>query len=228
MAWTLAEMSKIETDILRKSVIDTMLMESNVLELCPFETIGQLATGVISIQDLPSVGFRAINAGYEESTGTFKHKTEHISLLGGYIDTDKAIARAKNTIGDARAIQQQLMLKAMTYEFNDKFINGDPTASGKALEFKGIRNRVDDIAVNYSSQKIQHDVTTVLSTDEKMHAFVDALDQAIYSIKGHSPQYALMSRKTLLGLRSLLRRLKLLDTTKDMFDRGLMSTRGSG
>jgi len=220
MAWTLAELSKIETDVLRKSVIDTMIMESNILEMCPWETIGQLSTGVVSIQDLPSVGFRKINAGYEESTGHFQHKIEHISLLGGYIDTDKALARAKNTIADARAIQQQLMIKAMTYEFNDKFINGNPSGSGTSLEFKGLLGRVDDInSDGYTSQKVQHDVTTVLATDAKMYAFLDAIDQCIYSIKGHKPDYALMSQRTLLGLRSLLRRLKLLDTTKDMFDR---------
>jgi len=220
MAWTLGELSKVETDVLRKSIIDTMIMESNVLELCPFETIGQLSTGVVMIQDLPSVGFRAINAGYEESTGHFKHKVEHISLLGGYIDTDKALARAKNTIADARAIQQQLMVKAMTYEFNDKFINGNPVAAGNSLEFKGLRGRVDDIVADgYTGQKITHDVATVLATDAKMHAFVDKLDECIYSIKGHKPDYALMSQRTLLGLRSLLRRLRLLDVTKDMFDR---------
>ncbi len=220
MAWTLGELSKLETDVLRKSIIDTMLMESNLLELCPWETIGQLSTGVVMIQDLPSVGFRAINAGYEESTGHFKHKVEHISLLGGYIDTDKALARAKNTIADARAIQQTMMVRSMTYEFNDKFINGNPETAGNALEFKGLVGRVDDInADGYTDQKVQHNVTHVSETDAKMHDFIDKLDQCIYSIKGHKPDYALMNQQTLLWLRSILRRLKLLDVTKDMFDR---------
>jgi len=53
MPWTLAELSKIETDTLRKSVIDTLLMEASVLEMVPWETIGQLATTIVRYHDLP-------------------------------------------------------------------------------------------------------------------------------------------------------------------------------
>jgi len=220
MAWTLAEFSKVETDILRKSVIDTMIMESNLLEMIPWETIGQLSTGIIKIQDLPSVGFRRVNAGYEESTGHFEHKVEQISLLGGDIDTDKAIARAKNTVADARGIQQTLMLKAMTYAFNNKFINGNPVDD--ALEFAGIRRRIADIVADgYTGQSINASCAGVgiLNSSTTSHAFLDKLDALMYAIKGHKPDFLLMNGKTLLAVRSLLRREKLLDVTKDMFDR---------
>jgi len=56
LAWTLAELSKIETDTLRKSVIDALLMEANLLEVIPWETIGALATTVVRYKDLPSFG----------------------------------------------------------------------------------------------------------------------------------------------------------------------------
>ena len=221
MAWTVAEMSKIETDTLRKSVMDTLLMESSVLELLPWETIGALATSVVQYQDLPSVGFRMVNNGYTESTGTFKQKVENISLLGGMIDTDKAIARAKNTIADARVIQQLMMVKAIAYKLNDKFINGDPTTDPK--EFKGLSKRVDDlVAEGYTSQYIDNAGTSgdgiLLNTAER-HNFLNKLDQLIYSIKGHGPAFLFMNKKLLLALRSLLRQERLLDTTKDMFDR---------
>ena len=219
--WTLAEFSKIETDVLRKSVIDTLLMESNLMELCPWETIGQLSVGVIRIQDLPSVGFRRINAGYTESTGHFEQNMEQIGLLGGDIDTDKAIARAKNTVADARAIQQTLMLKAMAYKFNDEFVNGLPVL-GAPLEFKGVRERVDNIvAEGYTGQKVDAACAGVgfNNSSTTRHAFLDKLDQLIYAIAGHKPDFLFMNAKTLLAVRSLLRREKLLDTTKDMFDR---------
>ena len=221
MSLTLAELSKIETDVLRKSVLDTLLMESNVLELCPWETIGQLSTAVVSIQDLPSVGFRRINAGYTESTGHLKQKVEHIYLLGGDIDTDKAIARAKNTVADARALMQQLMLKAMAYQFNDSFINGNPEVTPDS--FKGLFERVDDIyAEGYTTQKVACGTTSgdgMLLSSGETHKFLDSLNELMYSIKGHNPEYLFMNRKMLLALRSALRREKLLDTTKDMFDR---------
>lgn len=220
-AWTLAELSKIETDPLRKSVIDTLLMESNLMQLVPWETIGQLATTIVRVQDLPSVGFRKINEGYAATIGHFEQKVENISLMGCYMDTDKAIARAKNTIADARVIMQTLALKAAAYKFNDKFINGDPASDPE--EFKGLQKRVDDVvAEGYTEQYINNEGTSgdgiLLSTGES-HNFLNKLDQLIYSIKGHAPDYLLMNKKCLLAVRALLRKEKLLDQTKDMFDR---------
>ncbi len=221
MAWNLAELSKIETDPLRKSVIDTFIMESNLMEIIPWETLGALSTSIVKISSLPSVGFRKINEGYSESTGAFEHAVENISLAGGYIDTDKAIARAKNTVADARAIQQNMMLKAMVYKFNDKMINGNPTSDPE--EFKGLDKRVDDVYdAGFTDQLIDLADTTdygILRTEAARHSFLDKLDQLIYAIKGHNPDYLLMNKKMLLALRSLLRREKLLDQTKDMFDR---------
>lgn len=225
MAWTLAEFSKIETDTLRKSVIDTFLMESNILQVEPWETIGALATTVVKMQDLPSVGFRKLNAGYAESTGHFEQKVENISLMGGMIDTDKAIARAKNTIADARAVQQVMMIKALAYKFNDKFINGNPVVDPE--EFKGIEKRVADIvAEGFTSQSIDLAGVYGAARDDGIlydtaarHNFLNKLDQLIYSIKGHNPDFLFMNQKCLLAIRSLLRQEKLLDTTKDMFDR---------
>ena len=233
MAWTLAELSKIETDVLRKSVADTLLMESSLLEMVPWETIGTLSTSVIKMKDLPSVGFRKINAGYSESTGTFEQKTENISLLGGYIDTDKALARAKNTVADARAIQQQMMLKAIAYKFNDYFINGSQAADPEA--FNGILKRITDIVADgYTSQKIDCAGTYgaardsgIRYSDAQSYNFLNKLDELIYSIKGHNPDFLLMNMKTLLCVRSLLRQLKLLDTTKDMFDRSVDTYAGA-
>jgi len=224
-AWTLAELSKIETDTLRKSVIDTLLMESNLMQLVPWETIGQLATTIVRVQDLPSVGFRKINAGYAATIGHFEQKVENISLMGCYMDCDKAIARAKNTIADARAIAQVMALKSMAYKFNDKFINGNPEVDPE--EFKGLAERVDGVVTEgYTDQKIALGGTVgaardagILHDDVNSFNFLDKLDQLIYSIKGHQPDFLLMNKKTLLATRAVLRKLKLLDNTRDMFDR---------
>ena len=233
MPWSLAEFSKIETDVLRKSVIDTLLMETNILELIPFETIGQLTTGFVRMQDLPSVGFRRVNGSYPEGIGRFEQKVEQIALMGGNIDTDKAIARAKNTVGDARAIQQQMMLKAMAYRYNYAFINGDPAVPdptwtqgtlgdarsvGGGAPFKGLHIRTTEAHAETGSQIITSDAGYILD-EANWHDFLDELDELIYSVAGHQPDYLLMNRQTLLALRSILRRARLLDTTKDMFDR---------
>lgn len=220
--WTLAELSKIETDPLRKGIINVLIMESNLMELCPWETIGQLSTGIVQIQDLPSVGFRRVNGAYDSTDiGHFLHKTENIALFGRDIDTDEAIARAKNTIEDARAVQRRLVTMAIAYSFNNNFVNGEVNAT-TPLVFNGLRKRVNDISTEgYTGQKIDASCAGVgiLNTSATSHAFLDKLDQLLYAIKGHKPDFLLMNSKMLLAARSLLRREKLLDVTKDMFDR---------
>lgn len=219
--WTLAEFSKVETDVLRKSVIDTLLFEVSAMAMIPWETLGALATTVIQYKDLPSVGFRKVNAAFSESTGTFQQKTETLSLSGLDIDTDKTIARAKNTVADARAVQQNLALKAYGYTFNEKFILGDPVSNPE--EFKGVQKRIDDIAAaGFDSQLIDVVEADQLPGDTAANdAFLDKLDELIYSIKGHSPDAIYMNSKMLLILRSILRRNRLLDQSKDMFGRNI-------
>jgi hypothetical protein len=221
-AVTLADYSQLEKDTLRKSVIDTFLMESDLMKLVPWETTGQLSTTVIRYKDLPSVGFRKINDAWSASKGTVEQRTEVVSMLGGLVDVDKALVRAGNTIAKVRAVQQYLKIKAMAYCFNDRFINGDPSTITD--EFMGVKKRVDGLyAAGFTTQYIDLDggATTegVLKDESTQNKFVDKVDELIYSIDGHSPDALLMNKNVLLALRSCLRRRGLLDTTKDMFGR---------
>ena len=201
------------------------------METIPWETIGQLSTGVVRIQDLPSVGFRRVNAAYDKTDiGHFEHRVENISLFGRDIDTDEAIARSKNTIEDARAVQRRLVTMAMAYAFNDKFINGVISAA-TPLVFNGLKKRIDDIAAEgYTRQKVDGESLLMLDPTNNYAAgqtFLDKLDALMYAIKGHRPDYLLMNGKMLLAVRSLLRRARLLDTTKDMFDRQIDTYMGA-
>lgn len=220
--FTLVELSKIETDPGRKSVIDTLLMESNLMEIVPWETIGALSTNIVRMGTLPSVGFRKINAGFSVGTAALEQKVENISLMGGFFDTDKAIVRAKNVSVSPRAIVQIMMTKAIAYKFNDRFINGNPESNPE--EFKGMEQRVDDVvAEGYTGQEVDvaggSATEGILNSSAISHNFLNKFDQAMYQIKGHTPDFALMNSKVLLAIRSLLRKEKLLDTTKDIFDR---------
>lgn len=220
MAWTLAEFSKIETDVLRKSVLDTFIMEANILELIPWETLGTLATVIVRYQDLPSFGYRKLNEAFTESTGTFEQKAETLALGGLYIDTDVVIARARNTIADARAIQQAMSMKSAAYQFNWKFIAGSEISDPE--EFKGIRLRIDDIYdEGYTDQKFACNSTSVgiLNSQTTRFNFIQDLYKLVYAVKGHSPDALLMNKKMLLALKSALLREKLLDATQDMFNR---------
>uniref|UniRef100_A0A6M3KK16 Putative capsid protein n=1 Tax=viral metagenome TaxID=1070528 RepID=A0A6M3KK16_9ZZZZ len=221
MAFSLAEFAKIEKDTLRKSVLDTLVMEIVMGDAIPWETIGKMSTTVVRYQDLPSIGFRKLNEGYAEGAGHLEQSVENIALMGVYLDTDKVLARSKNTIADARAIQQTMGLKGMAYKFNDKFFNGNPLSDPE--EFKGLSKRIDDLYTEgFTGQYIDNAGTAgdgILLSSTERHNFLDHLDQLIYAIKGHKPDALYMNSDCLLALRSLLRREQLLMTTKDQFDR---------
>ena len=220
MAWNLAEMHKIETDDLRKSVLDMLLMESNLLEIIPWETTGRLSQTLVRYRDLPTVGYRKVNKAYAESTGSFEHKVESVALGGLDIDTDIVIARNANTIEDARTIQQKMALKAMAYQFNWKFIAGSPVNNPE--EFKGLEERVDDVfAENFTNQLFacSTGATGILNSTTTRFNFIQDLDKLIYSIIGHNPDALFMNKRMLLAIRSALLREKLLTYGQDMFGR---------
>lgn len=215
---TLAELAKVEKDTLRKSVIDGLLFECNLMSMVPWETIGALSTTIVRYQEIPSIGFRKINEGYAEGAGTTEPLTEQIAAMGRNIDTDKLVIAAKNTIAEARALRQAQVLKGLAYTFNDKFINGSRVTEVK--EFDGIALRIAGMA---ASQTIHASTASgglnVMNGSTEQNTFLDKVDETIYAIEGHKPDALLMNKTTLLKFRSVLRRLGLLDQTKDMFGR---------
>ncbi len=215
--YTLADLSKLEKDTLRKSVIDGLLMECDLMQFVPWETLGQLSTTIVRYSEIPSIGFRKINEGYAEGSGKTEQISEQISAMGRNIDTDKLIVAAKNTVAEARALRQAQVLKGMAYTFNDKFINGSRVTDPE--EFDGISYRID----NMSGQKITASSASgglnVMADAAGMNTFLDKLDSLIYAIDGHKPSCLLMNSTALLKTRSVLRRLNLLSQTKDMFGR---------
>lgn len=218
---TLNDYAQVEKDALRKSVIDTFLMEADLMKHVPWETIGRLGTTLLRYKNIPSVAFRKINTAWTAAKGETDQRTEVVKDLGGMVDVDKLLVRAGGTVESVRAIQQYLQIKAMAYEFNDKFINGDPTVTPD--EIMGILKRVDGLnAAGYTSQYIDLGLTTdegILHDSASMNAYVDHLEELVHAIDGHSPDCLLMNGSVLLATRSILRRLQLLDTTKDQFGR---------
>lgn len=220
MALTLAEIQKIETDPLKLTIFNPFLMESDLMQMIPWESIGTLSTRIVRYQDLPSWGYRKLNEGFAESTGHFEQKMETLALGGLDIDTDMNLARASNNIADARTTMSTMAMMSAAYQFNWKFIAGNPVSDPE--EFKGIRIRVDDLyAENYTDQKFagSNTSTGILNSETTRFNFLQDVDKLIYAIAQHSPSALLMNKKLLLAFRSCLIRLKLLNQAQDMFGR---------
>jgi hypothetical protein len=211
-------MAKIEENPLRKGVISTLLFESNVMQMIPWETISALATTVIRFKSLPSVGFRYINDAYAESTGTFEQLQESVYPIGGDIDVDVMFIANKAAVASPRATQTEMKLKSIAYEFNNRFIVGDQATDVKGID--GIKKRIANLpaAQTISDTLLTNGLDIVASTTNQ-HKFVDLVDALIYQLDGHLPDALLMNKQCLLRARSVFRRLGLLDVTRDQFGR---------
>jgi hypothetical protein len=231
MALTLAEYAKQAYEagnLLLGNIADYFLMESNVLQMIPWQTDKHLAVKIVSMDSLPTVTWRKINGSYSESTGNYDHKIESKYIFGHDIDVDVVLAKAGDTIGDVRQNQRKMSAKAMAFEFNDQFINGDPTND----EFKGISARIDDIyASGYTDQYFDAGSTAsagrgILYDSTERQYFIDSVAKLIHVTSEHKPDALFMNAKMYLCFESAMRREQLLKQTEDMFGRVINTFQG--
>lgn len=179
MALTLVEAAKLSQTHLQAGVIKTFVQESPVLDRVPFLTIQGNAYAYNEEATLPGVEFRNVNEAYSESTGTVNQKSEKLVILGGDADVDQFIVQTRGDLNDQRAVQTGMKVKALSYYFQDQFINGDTVATPKG--FDGLKTRLTGsqvIAAGTNGLPIVGNGTT------DPHAFFDKLDELIASVPG--------------------------------------------
>jgi hypothetical protein len=137
---TLVEAAKASTNMLQRGVIETFIDESPVLSRIPFMDIEGNAYQYSREASLPGVAFRAVNAGYTESTGTINNYTEGLKIYGGEADVDRFIERTMSNLQSQRALQLRLKTKAQAVKFTETFFEGDSGAVPES--FDGLRTRL--------------------------------------------------------------------------------------
>jgi len=224
MAVTLNDVAKQTTDPLRKGIILNLLRYSDVLGLVPFETHDALEAKAVRWKDLPTAAFRKINSGYDEGSGTTEQVTEGLKGLGGDVDIDRVFDKVSNYLEDPAVTQTRMKTKAVSFVFNRYFIKGSPTLDADG--FYGLEYRVDNLP---SRQKFAagtagtpHDVTASTANE---HEFLDGLHKLNALVGGASAYFCNFDMR--LGVGRVLRRLGLLDTTKDQFDREVYTFSGA-
>lgn len=178
MATTLAEAAKLSQSYLQRGVLETFVQASSVLDRIPFMTIQGNAYSYNEEATLPGVAFRAVNGSYTESTGTVNQKSESLVITGGDADVDKFIVQTRGDVNDQRAVQTALKVKALSYQFQNTFFNGDVAVD--PLSFDGLKKRLTGaqvIAAGANGAAILTDTATI-------HAFFNKLDELVASVSG--------------------------------------------
>lgn len=179
MAITLPEAAKLSQSYLQKGVLETFIQSSPVLDRIPFMTIQGNAYAYNEEATLPGVAFRAVNAGYTESTGTVNQKSESLVILGGDADVDKFIVQTRGDVNDQRAVQTALKVKSASYKFQDAFFNGDVAVDANG--FDGLKKRLTGGQVISAGT---NGIPVVGGTPADIHAFFDKLDELVAAVPG--------------------------------------------
>ena len=196
-AVTLVQAAVLSEDDLQRGIIETFVLESPVFDRLPFMDIEGNAYKYNEEATLPGVEFRAVNAAYSESTGTFNQRSEGLVILGGDADVDTFIQKTRSNLNDQRANQERLKVKAAIIKFQDAFINGDVAVD--ANSFDGLKKRLTGTQVIAAA-------TNGLGPVAGGHDFFDAFDSLLAAVAGGA-DVAYMNKSIKAKIGSSARRL---------------------
>lgn len=232
MAVTLAQLAKLETDPLRKMIIMNLLRWVKVMEILPFENVDALTTIAVRWQQLPSVAFRKINAGYTASEGDVEQVAESVYLFGGDINYDRVFEKVKNTIKPMKQLQIEMKTAALALTFNHYFINGDHATDADG--FEGLKKRVTAYP---SRQTVYFAASNAAGLDPTAsvangRAFFDKMEELMYVTNQGMVDALFMNEKLMYGFGRVARYIQaaggnFLDVTKDSFDRVIPTFKGA-
>lgn len=223
MAVTLVDAQKQSKDPLHKAfIMDLLRYGGDLMGIIPFVDVAGLSVSAMRWQTIMSSAFRKLNAGYSEATGTTEDIVETLFLLGGDIKVDRVIAEAGNYVENPLETQTKMRAKSMAFQFLDSFINGDNAVD--ADSFEGLKKRVAGMPSRMSIDlAAAGDSLKVLASAANEQAFIDALHKGV---KYSGATHILMNEDTWLGVGQVLRRLGLLNTVTDQYDRQFEAFRG--
>lgn len=207
---TLAEAAKLKQDPLTRGVLETFVQESSFMDLVPFFNIEGSAYKYNEEATLPGVEYRAVNTAYSESTGTVNQKSEGIVIGGGEADVDTFIVQTQGNLNNARALAERGKVKAITYQFQNGFINGDVAVD--ANSFDGLKKRLVGAQVIDPAG----DGIDVLGADDSTrHNFLDQLDALLAAVPGidQSNGFIIMNSFIKSKFMSATRRLTITTTS---------------
>jgi hypothetical protein len=184
---TLADFALQSNDPLVKAVTYSLIVAGNAAQDIPFITSAQMvANGVRFEGNLPTVNWAQVNSEGVTTKGTPTPYGEQVYTFRNYIDLDKLFVRDINAIQDPRSVQVGAFLRALTYDFNYKFISNDHVA-GDVNAPVGLKYRINNGSVfGVRSENLIDAGTLNISqsgaTQATANKFLELLDQLLWSV----------------------------------------------
>jgi HK97 family phage major capsid protein len=190
MALTLAEAAKLSNDVILQGVIETIILDSPILQALPFIEIAGNGLTYNRENTNPAATFFNVGDTWTEATPTFSQITATLSIVGGDADIDNYLLATRSNVQDLRASVIRLKAKAVQQKFEDTFVNGDLSVDAKS--FDGI----DKLTTGGQAATMGTNGATLS---------LAKLDEVIDLVKGGPPAMLLMSKRTRRSLNNLAR-----------------------
>ncbi len=125
MAMTKAEAAKLTQDLLLRGVIETIVKESQLLQLLPFMEVAGSGVSYNREATMPAAQFYDVGDVWTEATPTFTPVVAALKIMGGDADVDNFL---QATYADPNDIEAEVIAsraKSVAYKYNEAFITGD-------------------------------------------------------------------------------------------------------
>ncbi len=190
MALTLAEAAKLSNDMILRGVIETIVLDSPILQALPFIEITGNGLTYNRENTMPAAAFFNVGDTWTEATPTFSQITATLSIVGGDADIDNFLLTTRSNVQDLQAAVIRLRAKAVQQKFEDTFVNGDISVDAKS--FDGI----DKLTTGAQVATMGANGATLT---------LAKLDEVIDLVKGGPPAMLLMSKRSRRTLNNLAR-----------------------
>jgi len=177
MALTLVDAQVLSHDVLQAGVIETIVKESSVLSVLPFQTIEGNAYSYNVEKALPTVAFRQVNEAYTASEAQFEQRSENLVILGGDVELDRFIIQTLSNVNSQVAVQIAEKAKAIANTFTKTFFNGSKAQNAK--EFDGLAVRIAG-----TEQEIDGTLAAGLDKAGEDREIVDKLNELLDAVRG--------------------------------------------
>ena len=220
MALTLIDSNRERKDDFSKGVVETFVQECDILKKLPIATIGTVETSSRRTNSLPTVGWRARGeTPGAVSGGAHDIVSDAVYSMAGQIDIDKTDYMDKALAENPLTSRTREAVKGMSWTFNNAFINGDHATDADMYE--GIKVRIANLAsamTTYASTSTAElDVRqSAAPTNAVMFQWLDRMDDAIYSLDGHSADVILTHADMIKAINSAKRRLGINKDNKEV------------
>lgn len=216
MPVSLADIAKASVEPAQKGFILDLLRNSDLLASVPMIDVPGLKVTATRWQTMPSAGFRKLNAGYTESTGTTEDVGDTLALLGGDVKIDRIGTKVQSVREAPLVTQMKMKAKAVAFAFTNSFFNGDHGVDPDG--FEGVKKRVSNMPSRQTIDLASSgDALKVLASTANQKTFLDALHSAIKVVDGAT--HIWLNENTYLKFGSLLRDLGLQYNVMQMYDK---------